>query len=350
MTDENKVVDQKPKTKKSLKGVAKAKLKTMKRSSTKHPVREKSRIVKYGAIGFTRNIWLSTAATAVMTLTLFILFLTVVASIILSNTADAMREKIDITVYFKPGTSETTLKTLEEKMAADSNVKSVETATSQEEYDKFISEHQDNKELLEVVKEDDMREIMISQMQSTMRIKAHNVDDLSSIKNLVENEKIFQDNLDSKKAPTYNVNQIEIATITTWAKIARTSGIILGIVFLVISVLIIFSTIRLSIFSRREEIYMMKLVGASKGFTRGPFIVEAEICGVIAAILAATISYFFFNLLAPRLSNYGINTDSIANVLASNKLILIYIAFIIAGVAIGSVSARLAVKKYLNKA
>ena len=344
------MTDEKPKNKKNLKSVAKDKLKTMKRSSVKHPMREKTRIVKYGAIGFTRNIWLSTAATAVMTLTLFILFITVVASIILSNTADAMREKIDITVYFKPGTSETTLATLKETMAADSNVKSVETATSEEEYEKFIGEHQDNKELLEVVKEDDMKNIMISQMQSTMRIKAHNVDDLTSIKNIVETEKIFQDNLDSKKAPTYNVNQIEIATITTWARIARIGGIILGIVFLVISVLIIFSTIRLSIFSRREEIYMMKLVGASKGFTRGPFIVEAEICGVIAAILAATISYFFFNLSAPKLYSYGINTDSVKDVLSSNKLILVYLVFIVAGTAIGSISARLAVKKYLNKA
>ncbi|MBO7664910.1 permease-like cell division protein FtsX [Candidatus Saccharibacteria bacterium] len=342
--------DKTSKSKKSLKGVAKEKLKTMKRSSAKHPVREKSRIVKYGAIGFTRNIWLSTAATAVMTLTLFILFITVVASVILSNTADAMREKIDITVYFKPGTSEAVLGELKETMSADSNVKSVEVATSEEEYEKFISEHQDNKELLEVVKEDDMRQIMIAQMQSTMRIKAHDVDDLTSIKNIVETDDAFQNNLDNKKAPTYNVNQIEIATITTWARIARVSGIILGIVFLVISVLIIFSTIRLSIFSRREEIYMMKLVGASKGFTRGPFIVEAEICGIIAAILAATISYFFFGLIAPKLADYGINTDSIKEVLSSNKLILVYLIFIVAGTAIGSISARLAVKKYLNKA
>ena len=342
--------DKTSKSKKSLKGVAKEKLKTMKRSSAKHPVREKSRIVKYGAIGFTRNIWLSTAATAVMTLTLFILFITVVASVILSNTADAMREKIDITVYFKPGTSEAVLGELKETMSADSNVKSVEVATSEEEYEKFISEHQDNKELLEVVKEDDMRQIMIAQMQSTMRIKAHDVDDLTSIKNIVETDDVFQKNLDDKKAPTYNVNQIEIATITTWARIARVSGIILGIVFLVISVLIIFSTIRLSIFSRREEIYMMKLVGASKGFTRGPFIVEAEICGIIAAILAATISYFFFGLIAPKLADYGINTDSIKEVLSSNKLILVYLIFIVAGTAIGSISARLAVKKYLNKA
>lgn len=342
--------DKTSRSKKSLKGIAKEKLKTMKRSSAKHPVREKSRIVKYGAIGFTRNIWLSTAATAVMTLTLFILFITVVASVILSNTADAMREKIDITVYFKPGTSEAVLGELKETMGADSNVKSVEVATSEEEYEKFISEHQDNKELLEVVKEDDMRQIMIAQMQSTMRIKAHDVDDLTSIKNIVETNDVFQKNLDNKKAPTYNVNQIEIATITTWARIARVSGIILGIVFLVISVLIIFSTIRLSIFSRREEIYMMKLVGASKGFTRGPFIVEAEICGIIAAILAATISYFFFGLIAPKLADYGINTDSIKEVLSSNKLILVYLIFIVAGTAIGSISARLAVKKYLNKA
>jgi cell division protein FtsX len=63
---------------------------------------------------------------------------------------------------------------------------------------------------------------------------------------------------DKKMQPTYDVNRAEISTITSWARMARTGGIILAAVFLVISILIIFSTIRMAIFSRREEIYMMK--------------------------------------------------------------------------------------------
>ncbi len=166
----------------------------------------------------------------------------------------------------------------------------------------------------------------------------------------METDDLFVKNIYKEKAPTYDVNQAEIATITSWARIARTGGIVLGAVFLVVSVLIIFSTIRMAIFSRREEIYMMKLVGADKGFIRGPFLIEAEICGVIAGAVAATLSYFGFEFLAPKLSSYGIDIVSISNVMSSNKLILVFLAFILIGVIIGRLSARLAVSKYLNKA
>ena len=95
---------------------------------------------------------------------------------------------------------------------------------------------------------------------------------------------------------------------------------------------------------------MMKLVGAEKSFIRGPFLIEAEICGIIAGLIAATVSYFGFEFLAPKLASYGIDVASIVEVLESNKLIIVYLVFIGLGIVIGRVSARLAVSKYLNKA
>ena len=249
-----------------------------------------------------------------MAITLIILFVTVVASVILTNTAEMMKDKIDITIYFKPNTSEEVLGELTEVISADKNVKSVSTSTSEQEYQKFLEENANSDEVLNVL-DDEMTALMIAKMQSTMRIKVHDVDNLDSIKGIVEGDELFVEYVDSEKAPTYDVNRAEISTITSWARIARTGGIILAAVFLVISVLIIFSTIRMAIFSRREEIYMMKLVGADKGFIRGPFLIEAEICGVIAGLIAATVSYFGFQFLAPKLTSYGIDVASINNVM-----------------------------------
>ena len=345
MTSENKTVNV---DKRSLKKATKKGLKTMRKSRTKHPLREESRIIKYGTSGFIRNIWLSSAATVVMATTLIILFVTVVASVVLTNTAEMMRDKIDITIYLKPNTSEETLEQLETIIRRDDNIKEVDLSTSEQEYEKFLSENADSQDIINVL-DDDMRELMISKMQATMRVKVYDVDNLDSIKEIVENDKVFQANIDEEMAPTYDVNQIEIATITSWARIARTGGMILAVVFLVISVLIIFSTIRMAIFSRREEIYMMKLVGADKRFIRGPFLVEAEICGIVAGVVAATASYFGFTLLAPKLTGYGINVNAITNMLESNKLILVYAVFVAIGVVIGRVSARLAISKYLHK-
>lgn len=333
---------------KELKKAAKSGLKTMRKARNRHPLREEGRILKYGTSGFFRNIWLSSAATVVMAITLIILFVTVVASVILTNTAEMMREKIDITIYLKPNTSEEVLQELSEIISSDSNTKSVEVSTSEQEYEKFLLENAESEEIINVL-DDEMKALMISKMQATMRIKVHNVDNLDSIKSLVENDETFEANIDDEMAPTYDVNQVEIATITSWARIARMGGLILAVVFLVISVLIIFSTIRMAIFSRREEIYMMKLVGADKRFIRGPFLVEAEICGIIAGLVAATVSYFGFMFLAPKLAGYGINVDAIKDILESNKLIIVYAIFVAIGIVIGRASSRLAVSKYLHK-
>lgn len=342
-------MEKKTENEKKLKKVSKKSLRAMQKTRKRHVVREKARIVKYGTKGFGRNIWLSTAATVVMAITLIILFVTIVASVILTNTAEMMKDKIDITIYFKPNTTETVLSELTEKIKSDSNTKSVETSTSEEEYAKFLDENAESEDVLGIL-DDEMSALMIKKMQATMRVKVFNVDNLGGIKDMVENDELFKTYIDKDKAPTYDVNRAEIATITSWARIARTGGIILAVVFLVISILIIFSTIRMAIFSRREEIYMMKLVGADKSFIRGPFLVEAEICGVIAGVIAGTVSYFGFKFMSPRLANYGINVESINNVLESNQLILVFLAFIAAGIVIGRISARLAVSKYLNKA
>lgn len=334
---------------KALKKTAKKSLRVMRKNHKSHPVRTESRVLKYGASGFARNIWLSTASTVVMSITLIILFVTVVASVILTKTADIMREKIDISIYLRPGTSQENLDELSNIIKKDENVKSVETATSEEEYKKFLAENSDSEEVISVLNDEEMTIIMISKMQATMRIKVYDVDNLDSIESLVETDAMFKKYLDPEKSPTYDVNQVEIATITSWANIARAGGIVLGLVFLVVSILVIFSTIRMAIFSRREEIYMMKLVGADKRFIRGPFLVEAEICGLIAGLISATVSYFGFQYAAPKLSNYGIDISSITSVLESNQLIIVFLIFILAGMLVGRISARLAVSKYLHK-
>ena len=259
-----------------------------------------------------------------------------------------MKDKIDITIYIRPGTEQEVYNELAEIMQKDPNVRSLETSTSEQEYLKFRKEKSESGEIANVLDEE-MEQILISKMQGNLRIKVYNVDDLSSIKMIVENDNLFKEYVDPDKEPTYDVNQAEIATITSWARIARNAGLGLAIVFLVISVLIIFSTIRMAIFSRREEIYMMKLVGAEKRFIRGPFLVEAEICGIIAGVVAATISFAGFMALSPKLASYGIDVEVITNVLTSNQILLVYLIFIAAGMVISNLSARLAISKYLHK-
>lgn len=323
-------------------------LKTLVGNSNNGKMRSAGRVVKYGAASFTRNIWLSIAATLVMTVTLIILLVTIGASLILSATADTMRNKIDISIYFKPGTSLEVLENMAEIIRTDDNVKSIEVADSAMEYQRFLSENADNADLMAALEDEDMNQIMLNTMQSTMRIKVYDPDDLDTLRNIVNTTAIIQENLDTELEPTYDVNQAEIATISSWASVAKNGGLVLGAVFLVISVLMIFNTIRMAIFSRREEIYMMKLVGADSGFIRGPFLVEALICGVISGVVASTLAYGAYQLLAPSLSSYGIDISSVATYMETGRLVLVYLGVIGTGMLIGYISARLAMQKYLK--
>lgn len=332
------------------KTATKKNLKTMSKYSGAQKMRSTSRIFKYGAISFTRNIWLSVAATLVMSITLIILFITVIASGILASTADTMREKIDITIYLKPGTPTATLSTMASTLSADDNVKSVSVSTSEEEYESFLKENADNEDLLNALSDEsgEMRAKMIERMQSTIRIKVNDIDDLTSIKQIVSTDRNFIVNIDPSNPPTYDVNRAEIETITNWANVARNGGIVLSVVFLTISILVIFNTIRMAIFSRREEIYMMRLVGADNTFIRGPFIIEAQISGIISGIIATTVGFFGFRALAPHLESYGIDITQISNALDSSFLVVIYLIAMAIGITIGTLSSVLALSKYLN--
>ena len=330
--------------------ITKKYLKALLKEKNSHS-RSTSRIIKYGAISFGRNIWLSLASTLVMTITLLIIFTTVISSAVLSETATSMRDKIDITIFLKPQTSEETLGELSSLLQADNNIKpeSIITKTSEAELELFLSENSNNTELVETLNDDDMKSIMKTTMQSTIRFKVFDPDNLDSIKSIIETNSLFQENLDLEKNPTYDMNKAEIAIIGSWAKTIKNGGIILGAAFLAISVLIIFNTIRMAIFSRREEIYMMKLIGADRNFIRGPFLVEAQLSGIISGVIAAILGCLGFKFLAPTLTSYGINISSISNILDSSWLVLVFALLILIGILIGSFSARLAFKKYLRK-
>lgn len=323
-------------------------LRKLEQNSNSSKLRSTGRVFKYGAVGFTRNIWLSIAATLVITVTLVILMVTVLASLILTATAKTMQEKIDISIYFIPGTNQEIMNEMATIMQQDGNVQQVNVTDSESEYEIFLQDRSDNEELLSALEDQAMHDLMINTMHPTMRVKVYDTNDLSGIKNLVETTEVFQTYIDPEEEPTYNVSQTEIATINSWANIAKNGGLILGAVFLVISVLVIFNTIRMAIFSRREEIYMMKLVGADGSFIRGPFLIEAQICGIISGILASTISYLGFHFLAPKLASYGIDVSVTTELFESNMVILIYLAMCGIGTLIGTISARLAMQKYLH--
>ena len=308
-----------------------------------HTILTLSRVARYGLRNFTRNAWLTIAATAVMVITLLIIFITVVASSVLGEAITSQKQKIDLSLYIKANASEDVLRTLAGKLRIQPNVTEVSISTSENEYKKASK---DNVEGWSLVVDEGIKPAI----PAVIHVKLADMSKRKAIEKFISGDPQFKQWVDSSVANSQDVEarQQTINKLSSLMDIASRVGIVAGSFFVVISVLIIFNTIRMTIFSRRDEISMMKSIGAASYFIRGPFLIEAELYGVIAAIIAMVVGYLLSTKLLPSLGGYIEVKQTKSFILHWWWLILL--GMITTGFVIGDLSARLALRKYLKKA
>lgn len=184
----------------------------------------------------------------------------------------------------------------------------------------------------------------------SLRVAVKNPDNTAQLAKIVSEDSEFKEviNPDPRRKPTFAGDRRKvIETISQWASLAQNGGIIASLVFIGISMLIIFNTIRMAIFNRRDEIDMMKLIGADRNFIRGPFVVEAVMYGFFAALIATTLGYFILLSARGPLASYGIAVDQTEDVMTTFAP-LVLLGMILLGALIGIISSRLAVRRYLK--
>ena len=308
-----------------------------------HTILTLSRVARYGLRNFTRNAWLTIAATAVMVITLLIIFVTVVASSVLGEAITSQKQKIDLSLYIKANASEDVLRTLAGKLRIQPNVTEVSISTSENEYKKASK---DNVEGWSLVVDEGIKPAI----PAVIHVKLADMSKRKAIEEFISGDPQFKQWVDSSVANSQDVEarQQTINKLSSLMDVASRVGIVAGSFFVVISVLIIFNTIRMTIFSRRDEISMMKSIGADSYFIRGPFLIEAELYGVIAAIIAMVVGYLLSTKLLPSLGGYIEVKQTKSFILHWWWLILL--GMITTGFVIGDLSARLALRKYLKKA
>lgn len=304
------------------------------------------RMTRYGANNFTRNAWLTTAATAVMTITLLIIFTTFVARNVLSATVSDLREKVNVPVFLQGDVTDQQVISLRGKILKDQNASAVTYTSSAQARKAFIDEQVDSEDTEQLQLLADLDQDV--SFPGILRISVKNPEELSSIETLVKNDDEFQSLLSTAVPTNFSGSTFEaINTINGWAGTAERVGIVATVIFVAISMLIVFNTIRMAIFNRKEEIQMMKLIGADKSFIRGPFVVEAVMYGFIAALMATGLGFFGLLALEPKIAAAGVSIASIKNdLVVYAPLVLLCMIFV--GSLIGIVSSRLAVRRYLK--
>ncbi len=304
-----------------------------------------TRMIRYGVNNFTRNAWLTTAATAVMTITLLIILSSVFARVVLNETVDDIRQRVDIPINMRADITDKEIAVVRAKFEALSNVNEINYVSLEQAKKEFIE-----KSTLTAAELQTIAELPNPPFYPTLKVVVKDPTDTSQLEKLVTTDSTVKNALHKSPAlqPSFTGEKKKIiATISSWASMAERVGLIAGVLFVAISMLIIFNTIRMAIFSRKDEIEMMKLIGADKSFIRGPFVVEAVMYGFFAALISTGLGIAAFVNIEPSLSAYGIATGNLDETIYA-WVPLMLVTLIIIGSLIGSISSRLAVRRYLK--
>jgi cell division transport system permease protein len=300
------------------------------------------RMCRYGVNNFTRNTWLTIAATAVMTLTLITVLITVAAQNILTDTATHIARNIDRSIYLKTGTTEKQAAPIINDLKKLSNIDSVSFISTDQGKADFAQKNKSDLKTLNALTE------ATDKIPATIRVNLKNANDTSQLVNFVKTDQPLKQYIDESTPPSFmGERKSATDTIAAWTRTAQEVGIGASIIFTAMSMLIIFNTIRMAIFNRRDEIEMMKLIGADKGFIRGPFVVEAMVYGFIAAVIATALTFAIMLSIHDKVAAWGVSIQPTME-LYTTYIGLVLLGAIFVGALIGTISSLLATRRYLK--
>jgi len=298
------------------------------------------RIFKMGFRNFWRNGWLSVAAVFVMVITLFILSLFVILNIGVNETVKKISEKIDLSIRLKDDPVMEKVEVLEDIIKGEDGVDGVFYKSKEQAWEEFKNLNEKNKQITSELEPSD------NPLWPSLEVKLSDPNKLQKVVDIAESDQ-YKPIVDKVN---YREKQSIFETLIKFTNFIKKTGLILTIIFVGISFLIIFNTIRITIYSRREEVEIMKLVGATNWYVRAPFLLEGALYGIIGAVLCFIIilsSVYFFSTLMTKYWTVVSQTQSIDYL--KGRLFIIIGLEILTGVFIGVLSSTIAIRKHLKR-
>ena len=300
------------------------------------------RILKAGSKSFFRNSFVSFATVLIMTVTLFIIGTLLFVSAMLSSAVAQVKDKVDVNVYFVTSAPEEEIFELQKQIEALPEVSHVEYTDRDAALAQFRERHQDDQLTLQAL--DELGE---NPLGASLAIKAKQPSQYETIANFLAEEPVLTTEGSSIiDEVNYFQNKLVIERLNTITNATERIGLALAFIFAFASIVISFNTIRLAIYTAREEIQVMRLVGASNTFARGPFIVEGALYGVASA-LVTSILFYPLTFYAGQYTEAwfgGLNLFAYYN----SNFAFIFAVLLVSGVVLGMLSSFLAVQKYLK--
>ncbi|HSX05600.1 MAG TPA: permease-like cell division protein FtsX [Candidatus Saccharimonadales bacterium] len=301
------------------------------------------RIVRTGMVNFVRNAWLAVAAMAIMIITLTIILFSVIVNATFGHTVDQIANQVDVSVFLQDTVTDAQAKQFVSVIKKQADVKRVEYLNKEQAKAAFIQQNGGNQSLQTAIIETG------NPIPATIHVYPRNLNDINGIKTFLTRPAYQK--LQTSDSPSYKGDRKKaIDNITHATNILRRAGIVAVIIFAFISVLIIFNTIQMAIFNRRDELQIMRLLGASTGFIRGPFVVESIIYGVLSAVISVLLINALFITASSSLqaTSFGLLDISYSQSFFEARYWLLLTIQLALGIFIGAASSVIATRRYLK--
>lgn len=295
------------------------------------------RIILAGVLNFWRNGWLSTATISVMMLALSMVLGLMLFSVLTEALVGNLENKIDVSVYFKPDIAEEEVLKVKNDLLALSEVKNVAYVSREEALMRFKEKHKDDPVVLQALEEIDE-----NPLEASLNVKAKDPENFPVVVSFLEGEQ-YKDLINKVN---YYENKETITRLTSIVSAIRKGGAAASFILALIALLVAFNTIRIAIYTLRDEISIMKLVGATNWFVRGPFLIAGALYGAVASIVTMLVFYPFIFLLSPVLKRFFPGADLLAYF--TQNFFTLWLILLVTGIVLGVIGSIIAIRKHLK--
>lgn len=294
------------------------------------------RIINTGIVSFRRNILLSSATTLVLVLSLSVAVGTLLFGVVVDGVVAELESKVDISVYFKQNAAEEDIVQVRTALEKFPEVLDAQYTSRDEAFTRFRARHDDNETIKAA-----LAELPNNPLEASLAIRAADASAYSAIASFLEGR--FS-NVISKV--NYRENSVIINRIFSVTNAIRLGALVIGVVLFFIAGLVAFNTIRLAIFSSKDEISVMRLVGASNWFIRGPFVVAGSLNGLLGAALTFVLFFGIVSIVRDPLARFIPGVDLVAYYKAHWSGLLGFMTVL--GIGTSIVSSAIAIRRYLR--
>jgi cell division transport system permease protein len=297
-----------------------------------------TRILRFGFQNFWRYGFASLATVAVLVVALSVFLTLILFRVTTDATVSSIQDKIDISVYLKSAAPEDQILAIKDALSTLPEVKNVEYVSKDQALEIFKQRHQDDPTISQAI-----NELTTNPLLAHLNVKARDAKDYAAIAQYLDQNDTVKQYVESV---SYFENKVVIDRLNAITGSVDRGVLVLTIVLTIVAALVVFNTIWLAIFANREEIIIMRLVGASNALVRGPYIVHGVIAGVVAAAASFLLAIPVIHLVSPYL-NALIPAFTLTSYFYRNAIFLLAYLMVF-GVVLGSVASFMAIRRYLR--